>query len=82
MKFSEYQIIILKLCNAEKIKDDQFPPLKSTKKLANIFHHYVLAQIELPSHLKDNRHSIWLKNPDQIIKLINRGVKEVKILAY
>ena len=64
------------------IKDDQFSPLKSTKKLADMFHHHVLEQIELPPHLKGNRHSIWLKNPDQIIKLIDRSVKEAKILDY
>ena len=64
------------------IKDDRFSPLQSTQHLADMFHHHVLEQVELPSHLKGNRHSIWLKNPDQIITLIDRTVKEANKLAY
>lgn len=64
------------------IKDDQFSPLNSTQKLAEMFSNNVLLQIELPSHLKGNRHSIWLKSPDQIIKLIDSAVKEANIVAH
>lgn len=53
------------------IKNDNFSPLKSTKKLAEMFSECIVKQIELPSTLKGNRHSMWLKSPDQIIEVIH-----------
>lgn len=79
----DFSGIEIKRSNAKSlfinIKNDNFSPLESTKKLAEMFSSTVFQQIELPSHLKGNRHSIWLKSPDQIIKIIDNTMKKSPI---
>lgn len=61
------------------IKNDNFSPLKSTQKLADMCGEFILKQIELPANLKGNKHSVWLKNPDEIIEAIDNATKKFLI---
>lgn len=56
------------------IKGDHFAPYQSTKKLAEMFRSYSLESIELNTQLKGNKHSIWLKEPNNIVYEIKKKI--------
>lgn len=59
------------------IKGDDFAPLQSTKKLAEMFNKYKLESIDLGENFKGNKHSSWLKDPKQIVKGIKTNIGEL-----
>lgn len=56
------------------IKGDDFAPYQSTLKLAEMFHEYKLEVLELSTELKGNKHSIWLKEPKDVLDIINQKI--------
>ena len=61
------------------IENDDFAPLKSMQHLAEMCGQYSLKQIKLAPDLKGNPHSVWLKNPQSIVDLIDREIEKYLI---
>lgn len=58
-------------------KGDNFAPLSSTLGLSQYFLNPQLASLDLSQQLKGNQHSVWTKQPNEVVNLINKWVNSV-----
>lgn len=49
---------------------DNFAPMRSTLALSRYFKDAQVKQLDLTTSLKGNQHSVWLKQPEKVVKLV------------
>ena len=53
------------------LQDDDFAPMSSMLGLSRYFKNPKIETLDLTLQLKGNQHSVWIKQPDEVIKRIN-----------
>ena len=57
------------------LQGDDFAPMSSMLGLSGYFKQPKIKTLDLTQHVKGNQHSAWLKQPDDVVKLIKKWVE-------
>lgn len=60
-----------------QIQGDQWAPMTSIVALTNLYHYPHVEQIKLPTDIKGNPHSVWLKAPEIVISKISQFLNNI-----
>ena len=52
------------------LKGDDFAPMSSMLGLSRYFNHPKIETVDLSQQLKGNQHAVWIKQPNEVVKLI------------